>query len=82
MKLYVDKHLKIDKPFEPIYSSHKPHPMKVVDTALSETTKADEITNETAKTGKVMAVVMVMSIFKKKRCKLRSASLGNERPSH
>ncbi len=61
--------------------SHKPHPIKVVDTALSETTKADEIVKETAKTGKVTAVVVVMSIFKRKRCKLRSASLGNERPS-
>jgi hypothetical protein len=29
----------------------------------------------------VTAVVVVMSIFKRKRCKLRSASLGNERPS-
>ncbi len=36
---------------------------------------------KTAKTGKVTAVVAVMSIFKRKRCKLRSASLGNERPS-
>jgi hypothetical protein len=43
--------------------------------------KADEIASETAKTGKVTAVVTVMRIFKKKRCKLRSASLGNERPS-
>jgi hypothetical protein len=43
--------------------------------------KADEIASKTAKTGKVMAVVTVMSIFKKKRCKLWSASLGNERPS-
>ncbi len=81
MELYVDKHLKIDKPLEPIYSSHKPRPVKVVDTALSETTKADEIASETAKTGEVTAVVAVMSIFKKKRCKLRSASLENERPS-
>jgi hypothetical protein len=61
--------------------SHKPHPIKVVDTTLSETTKADEIASKTAKTGKVTAVVAVMSIFKKKRCKLRSANLGNERPS-
>jgi hypothetical protein len=30
---------------------------------------------------KVTAVVAVMSIFKKKRCELRSANLGNERPS-
>jgi hypothetical protein len=44
--------------------------------------KADEIASKTAETGKVTAVVAVMSIFKKKRCKLRSASLGNERPSH
>jgi hypothetical protein len=61
--------------------SHKPHPIKVVDTAPCETTKADEITSETAKTGKVTAVVAVMSIFKRKRCKLRSANLGNERLS-
>ncbi len=43
--------------------------------------KADEIVSKTAKTGKVTAVVAVMSIFKKKRCKLRSTNLGNERPS-
>jgi hypothetical protein len=43
--------------------------------------KADEIVSNTAKTGKVTAVVAVMSIFKKKRCKLQSANLGNERPS-
>jgi hypothetical protein len=61
--------------------SHKPRPIKVVDTALSETTKADVIASKTAKTGKVTVAVAVMSIFKKKRCKLRSANLGNERPS-
>jgi hypothetical protein len=43
--------------------------------------KADEIASKTAKTGKVTAVVAVMSIFKKKRYKLRSANLGNKRPS-
>jgi hypothetical protein len=43
--------------------------------------KADEIAKETAETGKVTAVVAVMSIFKRKRCKLWSASLGNERAS-
>ncbi len=42
--------------------SHNPRPIKVVDTALSETTKADQITIETAKTGKVTAVVTVMSM--------------------
>jgi hypothetical protein len=71
----------MDQPLEPIYLSHKPHPIKVADTALSIATKADEIAKETAETGKVTAVVTVMSIFKRKRCKLRSASLGNERPS-
>jgi hypothetical protein len=82
MGLDVDKHLKIDEPLETIYSSHKPHPIKVVDTALSETTKADKIASKTAKTGKVTAVVVVMSIFSRKRCKLQSANLRNERPSH
>jgi hypothetical protein len=43
--------------------------------------KADEIAIETAKTGKVTAVVTVMSIFSKKRCKLRNAYRGNEKPS-
>jgi hypothetical protein len=43
--------------------------------------KADEIAIETAKTGKVTAVVAVMSIFSKQRCKLRSPNLGNEKPS-
>ncbi len=61
--------------------SHKPRPIKVVDTALSETTKADEIAIKTAKTGKVTAVVAVMSIFGNKGCKLRSTNLGNEKPS-
>ncbi len=62
--------------------SHRPILIKVVSTAPSEITKADEIASKTAKTGKVTAVVAVMSIFTKKRCKLRSANLGNETPSH
>jgi hypothetical protein len=62
--------------------SHKPRPIKVVNTALSETAKADEIASKTAKTGMVTAVVAVMSIFKRKRCRLQSGNLGNERPSH
>jgi hypothetical protein len=63
MELSVDKRLKIDKPLEPICLSHKPRLIKVVNTALSETTKADEIAKETAETGMVTAVVAVMSIF-------------------
>jgi hypothetical protein len=43
--------------------------------------KADEIASETAETGEVTAVVAVMSIFKRKRCKLQRANLGNERSS-
>ncbi len=81
MELSVDKRLKLDRPLEPIYLSYKPRPIKVVKTALSVATKANEIAQETAKTGKVTAVVAVMSIFKGKKCKLRSTILGNERPS-
>jgi hypothetical protein len=73
-------HLKTDKPLVTIYSCHKPHPTKVANTALSETTKADEIVIKTAKTGKVTVVVAVMSIFSEKRCKLWSAKCGNEKP--
>jgi hypothetical protein len=47
--------------------SHKPRPIKVVNTALSIATKADEIAKETAETGKVTAVVVVMSIKKRKK---------------
>jgi hypothetical protein len=43
--------------------------------------KADEIACKTTKIGKVTVVVTVVSIFKRKRCKLWSANLGNERPS-
>jgi hypothetical protein len=46
--------------------SHKPCPIKVVYTVLSETTKADGIASKTAKSGKVTAVVAVMSIVKNK----------------
>jgi hypothetical protein len=66
MGLNVDKSLKIDKPLGTIYLSHKPRPIKVADTALSETTKADEIAIKTAKTGKVTVVVAVMSILVEK----------------
>jgi hypothetical protein len=37
--------------------------------------------SKTTKTGKVTAVVAVMRIFSRKRCKLQSANLGNEKPS-
>jgi hypothetical protein len=70
MELSVDKCLKIDKPLEPIYTSHKPRPIKVIDPALSKATKADEIAKKTAETGKVTAVVAIMSIFKKKKVQI------------
>jgi hypothetical protein len=44
--------------------------------------RADEVAIETPKTGKVTAVITVMSIFSEKRCKLRSANHRNEKPSH
>jgi hypothetical protein len=66
MGLDVDRRLKIDEPLGTIYLSHKPHPIKVVNTALSETTKAGQIAIKTAKTSKVTAVVVVMSILLKK----------------
>jgi hypothetical protein len=47
------------------------HPIKVVNTVSNNTSRADEIANETAKTGKVTAVVAVMSIFVE-----RNASCG------
>ncbi len=46
--------------------STEPHPIKVADTAPSETTRADEVAIKTAKTSKVTAVVAVVSIFRKK----------------
>ncbi len=66
MGLSVDKHLKIDKPFSTVYLSTEPRPIKVVDTALSENIRANKIAIKTAKTGKVTAVVAVLSIYCKK----------------
>ncbi len=43
--------------------------------------RANEIAIETAKTGKVTAVVAVICILSKKGCKLWSANCGNEKPS-
>jgi hypothetical protein len=43
--------------------------------------RADETAIETAKTGKVTAVVAVMSIFCKKKCKLQIAYPANKKPS-
>jgi hypothetical protein len=77
----VDKCLKLHKPLGTIYLSTEPRPIKAANTAPSETTRANDIAIETAKTGKVTAVVMVMSIFSEKRCKLRSVNCRNEMTS-
>jgi hypothetical protein len=50
--------------------SQKPCPIKVINTAFSEATKADEIEKETVETEKVTAVVAVMSIFKRKKMEI------------
>jgi hypothetical protein len=73
----VDKHLKLNKPLITVYMSTEACPIKVVDRALS--IKADGIAIETAKTGKVTAVVTVMSIFCKN--KLQRANPGNVKSS-
>jgi hypothetical protein len=41
----VDKHLKLDKPLGPIYMSTDSLPIKVINSAHSNTTRADEIAN-------------------------------------
>ncbi len=78
----VDKHLKIDKPLGTAYFSTEHHQIKVTSTAPSDNMRANVIPIETAKTGKVTAVVVVMSIFCKKRCSLQRANPGNKKPSH
>ncbi len=70
MGIDVDKHLKIDQPLGTIYSSNKPRPIKVANTALSKTINANEIAIKTAKTGKVTAVVAVMNNFLKKKMQI------------
>jgi hypothetical protein len=57
MGFRVDKHLKIDKPLDTVYSSTEPRLIKVATSAPSETMRADEIAIKSAKTGKVTAVV-------------------------
>jgi hypothetical protein len=52
--------------------STEPHPIKVATTA-PDNIRADEIAINTAKTGKVTAVVTVMSIFCRERCNSQNA---------
>jgi hypothetical protein len=69
-------------PLGTAYSSTDPCLIKVATTAPSDTTRADGIAIKTAKTGKVTAVVAVMSIFSTKRCNWWNAKSGDEKPSH
>jgi hypothetical protein len=77
----VDKHLKLDKLLGTIYLSTESRPIKVANTAPRKTMRAIKVAIETAKTGKVTAVVAVMSIFSEKICKLQSGNCKNEKPS-
>jgi hypothetical protein len=61
--------------------STEPRPIKFAATTPSDATRANEIAIKTTKTGKVTAVVAVMSIFSKKRCNSRNAKSRNEKPS-
>jgi hypothetical protein len=62
--------------------STEARPIKVINTALSNNMRANEIAIETAKTGNVTAEVAVMSIYCRKKCKPGSISSGNKKPSH
>jgi hypothetical protein len=82
MGFSIEKCLKIDEPLGTVYQSTEPHPIKSANTAPSDDNRDDEIAIETAKTGKVAAVVAGMSIFCKKKCKSRIANCRNEELSH
>jgi hypothetical protein len=70
MEQIVDKHLKLDKPFMSDLKSTKPHSIKVTDQIPISDDKADEKAVETAKTGKVTAVVAVMHLYDDSKIKL------------
>jgi hypothetical protein len=81
MGFSVDKHLKIDEPLGTIYLSTEPHLIKVAATAPIDNMRTNEIAIETARTGKVTAVVTVMSIFCKKSCNLQNAKSEDKKLS-
>jgi hypothetical protein len=67
MGLGRDKHLKLDEPIGQNLMSTTAHPIKVTTTACPdpEGFRDTEITKVFSKTGKVTAVVAVMTIFNK-----------------
>ena len=66
----VDKHLKLDKPFMYDLNSTKPRSIKVTDQIRISDNKANEKAVESAKTGKVTAVVAVMHLYSDSNTKL------------
>ncbi len=77
----VDKRLKLDKPLGSVYLTTEPHLIKVANTAPSNNMRANEMANKSAKTDKVTAVVPVMTIFCKKRCKSWGTNSKDKKPS-
>ncbi len=62
----VDKHLKLEQPTSIDLNSTDTHPIKATKLAL-DTIRANEIAIENSKTGKVTAVVAILTIFGDKR---------------
>ncbi len=78
MGLRVDKRLKLDKPLGLNLRSTEPRPIEVTRSA-TETISGDQKAIESAKTGKVTAVVAVMYFNCKTKVNLRSANLKKAR---
>jgi hypothetical protein len=68
-------------PLGSVNLSIEAHQIKVINTSPIKNMRADEIAIKTATTGKVTAVVAVMSIFFRKRCNVQSTIPGNKKPS-
>jgi hypothetical protein len=65
MGLQVDKHLKLDQPMGIDLKSTDTRPIKATKLAL-DVIRANEITIENSKTGKVTAVVAILKVFRYK----------------
>ncbi len=75
MGFRVDKHLKLDKPTGHNYMSSETRPIKVTNLDSGKI-RANEIAIENSKTGKVTAVVAVIT-FRKINLAIRRALRGN-----
>ncbi len=77
MGLGRDKHLKLVKPSSDLFlSTTATRPIKVTNTAPGNSESTRDVRNEieSQKTGKVTAVAAVMTVFKKVKGSLRSAT--------